>query len=62
MTDTAQDGLHDVPLAADGLFLGAHRPAPRIQRRLAIGTLAVIGLLCFARVALTFLAAVLIGA
>ena len=58
MTESAQDRLHDVPLAADGLFLGAHRPAPPVQRRIAICALALIGLLCFARVALTFLGAV----
>jgi hypothetical protein len=59
MTDSAQDRHHDMPLAADGLFLGLHRPAPRVQRLLAIGAIALIGLLCSARVALTLLGAFL---
>ena len=55
MTDSPQDRLLEVPLAADGLFLGAHRPAPRVRRRLAIGALVVLGLLFVVRVGLTFL-------
>lgn len=55
MTDSAQDRLLEVPLAADGLFLGVQRMSGRARHRIAIGALVVIGLLFMVRVGLTFL-------
>ena len=55
MTDSAQDRLLEVPLAADGLFLGLHRVSGPARHWIAIGALVVIGVPFLVRLGLTFL-------
>lgn len=55
MTDSAQDQLLELPLAADGLFLGLQRASGRARHWTAIGGLVVIGILYVARLGLMIL-------